>query len=153
MSAFAFFEQETNQNKTSLDVVLERLFDNLPNKPYCADGFDWGNMLKIRNKKEAITKPYIQFNHPMWKKYIVIDIDNTGAVADWIYDYSHLPNPNIIIENKKNGRAHFVYELLDAVSFTNNSSIKAQRYYTAIQSALTDEFKAGWCFKKYADIK
>lgn len=142
MSAFAFFEQETNKNKTSLDVVLERLFDNLPNKPYCADGFDWGNMLKIRNKKEAITKPYIQFNHPMWKKYIVIDIDNTGAVADWIYDYSYLPQPNLIIENKKNGRAHFVYELLDAVSFTNNSSIKAQRYYTAIQNALTDEFKA-----------
>ena len=52
-----------------------------------------------------------------------------GALVDWIYENSHLPAPNLVIENPKNGHAHFVYELVDAVSFTERSSVKAQKYY------------------------
>lgn len=142
MNAFALFEDNSQENPTGLEIVLNRLFDNLPEKPYCSDGFEWGLGTKIRNKKQAIIKPYIQLNHPMWKKYIILDIDNPGAVADWMYENSHLPAPNIVIENKKNGRAHFVYELLDAVSFTNKSSLKAQNYFNAVERALTNAFDA-----------
>ena len=142
MSAFALFEDNSQESQTTLELVLNRLFDNLPEKPYCSDGFEWGLGTKIRNKKEAITKPYIQLNHPMWKKYIILDIDNPGAVVDWMYENPHLPAPNIVIENKKNGRAHFVYELLDAVSFTNKSSLKAQNYFKAVERALTNAFDA-----------
>ena len=118
MNALALFEEDSKTNLTKLDLVLDRFLNNLPHKPYCADNFEWGGGLKIRSKSIAITKPYIQFNHPNWKKYIILDIDNPGAVSDWIFEKSHLPAPNLVIENKKNGRAHFVFELIDAVSFT-----------------------------------
>jgi len=124
----------------SLNIVLKRFFENLPSKPYCSNGFDIEGT-KINRKIEAVKKKYIQFNHPQWKKYIVIDIDRPGALVDWIYDQSYLPAPNLVIENPKNGHAHFVYELIDAVSFTERSSLKAQKYYTAVVKALTEELK------------
>lgn len=142
MNALALFEEDSKTNLTKLDLVLDRFLNNLPHKPYCADNFEWGGGLKIRSKSIAITKPYIQFNHPNWKKYIILDIDNPGAVSDWIFEKSHLPAPNLVIENKKNGRAHFVFELIDAVSFTAKSSLKAQNYYTAVSKSLTEHFDA-----------
>ena len=122
----------------SLTIVLKRFYNNLPDKPYHSNGFDVEG-LKINRKIEAIKKKYIQFNHPKWKKYILIDIDRPGAVTDWLYEAPHLPAPNLIIENRKNGHAHFVYELIDAVSFTERSSLKAQNYYNAVEKALTSE--------------
>ena len=128
------------QNNESLNTVLKRFYENLPSKPYCTNGFELEG-LKINRKIEAVKKPYIQYNHPMWKKYIIVDIDLPGAVVEWLYEKSHLPAPNIIIENKDNGRAHFIYELMDAVSFTEKSSIKAQQYYSAVERALTRELE------------
>ncbi|WP_034711289.1 replication initiation protein [Acinetobacter beijerinckii] len=122
----------------SLTIVLKRFYNNLPDKPYHSNGFDVEG-LKINRKIEAVKKKYIQFNHPNWKKYILIDIDRPGAVTDWLYESPHLPAPNLIIENRKNGHAHFVYELIDAVSFTERSSLKAQNYYNAVEKALTRE--------------
>lgn len=126
-----------NISKNCLNAVTLRFIDNLPKKPYCTDDLHFG--LQINTKKNAIKQSYIQFNHPQWRKYIVIDIDHNAAVIDLIYENSHVPLPNLVIENKENGKAHFVYELVDAVSFTENSSIKAQRYYEAVRRALTDE--------------
>ena len=129
-----------NLHSESLNIVLERFYKNLPKKPYQSNGLDYEG-LKINNKNEAIKKTYIQFNHPQWKKYIVIDIDHPGALVDWIYENSHLPAPNLVIENPKNGHAHCVYELVDAVSFTERSSVKAQKYYKEIERLLTQELK------------
>lgn len=128
-------------NKTPSNTVLKRFLENLPAKPYTTKGFEIEG-LKIARKEQAIKNPYIQFNHPNWKKYIVLDIDIHGAVTEWLYEKSHLPAPNIIIENRENGKAHFVYELLDAVSFTEKSSLKAQNYYRAVEKSLTEAFEA-----------
>ena len=65
----------------SLTIVLKRFYNNLPDKPYHSNGFDVEG-LKINRKSEAIKKKYIQFNHPKWKKYILIDIDRPGAGDD-----------------------------------------------------------------------
>lgn len=143
MNIFAsnFFKHNDNEH-TQLSALLDRFNENLPTKPYCAQSFAFGDGLKIRSKEIAISTNYIQYNHPNWKKYIVLDIDNESAVVDWIYEKSHLPAPNLVIENKNNGRAHFLYELVDAVSFTSKSSIKAQNYYTAVEKGLVDAFGA-----------
>lgn len=126
-----------NISKSCLNAVTLRFIENLPKKPYCTDNLHFG--LKINYKKYAIKQSYIQFNHPQWRKYIVIDIDSKAAIIDLIYENSHLPLPNLVIENRDNGKAHFIYELIDAVSFTENSSLKAQRYYDAVRHSLTNE--------------
>ncbi|ENV52093.1 Rep protein [Acinetobacter junii CIP 107470 = MTCC 11364] len=136
MSSRIFTELQSI-SKSCLNAVTLRFIENLPKKPYCTDDLGFG--LKINPKKYAIKQSYIQFNHPQWRKYIVIDIDNKAAIIDLIYENSHLPLPNLVIENKDNGKAHFIYELIDAVSFTENSSIKAQRYYEAVRHSLTAE--------------
>jgi hypothetical protein len=117
-------------------LLINRLYENLPRKPYCTNDF-FG--LQIREKKYAISHSHIQFNHPSFKRYIVIDADYAGAATAWKYDFpENIPVPNLIVTNPENSHCHFYYELSAPVSFTESSSIKAQNFYTAVNKKLTE---------------
>lgn len=120
-------------NKT---LIINRLYENLPRKPYCTNDF-FG--LRIREKKYAISHSHIQFNHPSFKRYIVIDADYANAATAWRYDFAeNIPVPNLIVTNPENSHCHFYYELNAPVSFTESSSKKAQDFYTAVRKKLTE---------------
>ncbi|UNW11111.1 replication initiation protein (plasmid) [Acinetobacter indicus] len=136
------FYWDQQSELTDLEIVLDRFYNNLPSKPYYANGFLDSRGSKIAKKSEAVKNTHIQVNHPQWKKYIILDIDNPAAVIEWQYEKSHLPAPTLVIENTANGRAHFLFELVDAVSFTENSSVKAQNFYDRVVDGLTKAFDA-----------
>lgn len=117
-------------------ILISRLYENLPRKPYCTNDF-FG--LRIREKKSAISHSHIQFNHPSFKRYIVIDADYAGAATAWRYEFAeNIPVPNLIVTNPENSHCHFYYELSAPVSFTDSSSKKAQEFYNAVSKKLTE---------------
>ncbi len=90
-------------------------------------------------KKSAISHSHIQFNHPSFKRYIVIDADYAGAATAWRYEFAeNIPVPNLIVTNPENSHCHFYYELSAPVSFTDSSSKKAQEFYNAVSKKLTE---------------
>ncbi len=117
-------------------ILINRLYENLPKKPYCTNNFMG---LHIREKKYAISHSHIQFNHPNFKKYIVIDADYPDAANAWRYDFAeNIPVPNLIVTNPDNTHCHFYYELSAPVSFTEASSLKAQDFFNAVSNKLTE---------------
>ena len=86
-----------------------RLFNNLPDKPYCSNNLR--NGLVIRTKKTAFEKYiYIQLNKYYAICYLTFDIDREGAGAEW-YELD-LPPPTFVTINPENLYAHLVSEPL-----------------------------------------
>ncbi|HHJ2055029.1 TPA: replication initiation protein [Pseudomonas aeruginosa] len=116
-----------------------KLFEEyLPNKPYCADDFDYG--ISPRSKNIAIKKLHIQPNGPTHLRWLTFDIDlpNSGL----IWDEKDMPAPNISIMNPINGHSHYLYLLDTPVKTTPDGSSKAIRYASAIQNSLRKNLDA-----------
>lgn len=115
-------------------LTLERFITNLPDKPYCSN--DLGCGLKIRPKTIAMTHKYIQPNHPYYQNWIVLDLDYDAVLVDLIYSTVGVPLPNILVENKHNGRAHLFYQLQKPVYKTDASRLKPIAYLNAATQRL-----------------
>jgi hypothetical protein len=118
---------------------LELFTDTLPRKPYCSNDFEAEGLL-IRSKQIAALKKYIQHNKPTEAAWLVYDIDHAG-VLDYIGE-QHLPVPNIVATNRKNGHAHIFYGLKAPVYLTEGSSKKAQSLLNKIDFVLMTELLA-----------
>ena len=85
---------------------LERFFANLPEKPYCGNNKIISHILP---KEKAIQFQYIQINHPLCIRYIIVDLDYARTV--FAYEKHNLPPFTITTVNPSNGHCHGVYEI------------------------------------------
>ncbi|MFK7065282.1 replication initiation protein [Acinetobacter baumannii] len=92
--------------------------------------------MKIRPKTIAMTHKYIQPNHPYYQNWIVLDLDYDAVLVDLIYSTVGVPLPNILVENKHNGRAHLFYQLQKPVYKTDASRLKPIAYLNAATQRL-----------------
>lgn len=113
-----------------LSLSIEQFINNLPHKPYCTDDLGFG--IKVRPKALAITHRYIQPNHPYFHNWIVLDLDYDAVLVELLYSSVGIPLPNILVENKTNGRAHLFYELKTPVYKTDASRVKPIMLLNAI---------------------
>lgn len=119
--------------------LFKKFKSDLPEKPYYAKGKDKG--LKIASKEVALKNPYIQFNSPFVKNFMVFDIDKQDSSTVFL-DTGLIPN--FMITNKENGHSHYYYLLEKGVYFTKNSKKTIQNWYNNIYKSL--------CYKLDADI-
>ena len=123
------------QEKTS--TQLELFEENLAHKPYCSDEKGY---LQIRKKVTAITRKYIQHNQPSLCHWLVYDCDYVGAL-DHI-GQNHLPVPNIVATNPKNGHSHLFYKLADAVCTSDFARQKPLHLLAKIDFVLCEQLFA-----------
>jgi hypothetical protein len=117
--------------------LLERLYHNLPHRPYCTNQLDLG--LVVRSKEDAVEHPYIQLNPPVLRQAVVLDVDRPGAVLAW---EDAAPVPNLTVQNPSNGHAHLIYLLESPVSVSHRSRMGPIRYLSAITDALSASVEA-----------
>lgn len=95
---------------------------------------------QIRSKAIALENPYIQANPLNSYEWIIIDCDYD------VLSYKDLPvQPNYIVRNKENSRAHLYFKI-SAVHNNGFSSFKAIEYYQAVRYALTLLLKGDLAF-------
>ena len=115
-------------------IVLDHFINTIPKKPYASDDLMYG--VKIYSKDAALRKVYLQPNHPYYLHNIVFDLDYEASLAELLYSKVGIPLPNLIIENKNNGRSHAVYQLKTPVYKTDASRQKPIILLNAIQRTL-----------------
>lgn len=115
----------------------QKLSKKLPTKPYCTDELGY---VVIRPMAQAIKKRYLQINPPCMVNYLIFDVDNSQAVLSW-FD-GNLPLPSWTAQNRTNGHAHIVYELLTPICITHLASQKAIKYLASVQAGLTEKLNA-----------
>lgn len=123
--------------------MLETFIDSLPDKCMSTDDFEWGT--KFRKKASSLEHKYIQLNQ-LYKKYLVVDIDEDRRESVFCYEELGLPTPSIITINTtpKNGRfntPHFLWELKTPVIYTEAGRSAPQRLYERVDNALTQAFR------------
>jgi hypothetical protein len=121
-------------------TATQQLYSKLPSHIYCTDDYRHGG--KQMSKEFGILKNYIQVNTPTYQQAILLDHDDEAFMADLRYEHSHLPMPNIVIENKGNGRAHSITLLRSPVPKTEKSHKHPIAYCKAVEKALTLEYDA-----------
>lgn len=115
---------------------LQLFRDSLPKKPYATDDFHFG--VRILPAQRAIQSKYVQPNHPMFRVWIVVDVDRPSAGLDW-YDRD-APAPNIVATNPDNGHAHLFYGLENPIyADPLEGSQKALRYAAAVEYGLVSK--------------
>jgi hypothetical protein len=114
--------------------ILEKFNESLENKIRCTDNFDDG--VFFRTKQKAINYKYISVNQN-YKSQIIIDIDKPSSAFLW--EKENLPPPSLIIINKINTHSHYIYQLNTPVIYTENGRPKPQKFYEAVDSALTNK--------------
>ena len=117
-----------------LSLILDQFISTIPNKPYASDDLAYG--VKICSKDAALLKVYLQPNHPYYLHNIVFDLDYEASLVEILYSKTGIPLPNLIIENKENGRSHAVYQLKTPVFKTDASRQKPIIYLNAIHRTL-----------------
>ena len=125
----------------------------LPPRPYCCKrSLEYG--LTIRPREDALKAKYIQLNSPFSTKFLTFDIDRSldeefgvdpivldgkKYFYDWQYKFfqSSFPAPSLVVQNRENGHAHFIYVLTTPVHTTDVAHIKPLRYLEFIRQAYT----------------
>lgn len=127
-------------------TATQRLYNKLPSFMHCTDDYRYGGTQMA--KDFAIKKKYIQVNTPTYQQAILLDHDDDAFMTDLRYEHSHLPVPNIVIENKTNGRAHSLMLLKAPVPKTEKSHKHPQLYCGAVEQTLTLEYGADPYFNR-----
>lgn len=117
-----------------LELILDQFINTIPKKPYASDNLSYG--VKIYSKDAALLKVYLQPNHPYYLHNIVFDLDYEASLVELMYSKTGIPLPNLIIENKNNGRSHAIYQLETPIYKTDVSRQKPIIYLNAIHRTL-----------------
>ena len=124
-----------------LELILDQFINTIPKRPYASDNLNYG--VKICSKDAALLKVYLQPNHPYYLHNIVFDLDYEASLVEILYSKTGIPLPNLIIENKENGRSHAIYQLKTPVFKTDASRQKPIIYLNAIHRTLQHVLDAG----------
>jgi len=131
-------QQDMNNINEKLETV-----NKLPEKPYCS--FSKSRSF-IYPKEIALNLPYIQYNTPISKPFMLFDIDNNKEPFEWLDNTKKPIPPNWIVINKKNGHKLYIYELKEPVYFGKNARIKPQIFYKNVYDRLAEQFDADLAF-------
>lgn len=123
-----------------LSLALDSFQETLPKKPYCTNDLSQG--LLIRPKETAVKFKYLQPNHPFYQNYLILDLDYESSLIEILYSMTGIPMPNLLIENKDNGRSHIFFTLKTPIYKTNASKIKPIIYANAVLKRLQSLFNA-----------
>ena len=127
------------KNSDTIPDESQEFFTNsLPAKPYYTDNPEKG--LKIAKKETALKHKYIQFNDAAFHRFLVFDIDKSGAALAW--EDADLTAPNTVVINPKNTHAHLFYYLKDPVCKTDKARLKPINYLKAIYQAYAVKLQA-----------
>ena len=116
---------------------MNNFINHLQEKVRSTDDFDYGT--KFRKKSNALKHRYVEANQ-LYKKYIILDIDEPSSAYWW--EEKNLPPPTIIIVNPVNSHCHYLYELNTPVYYTEEARRAPQKFYENIDSALTTALSA-----------
>lgn len=132
-------------NDNAMNNIQEKLdtVNKLPQKPYCS--FSKSRSF-IYPKEIALNLPYIQYNTPISKPFMLFDIDNNKEPFEWLDNTKKPIPPNWIIINKRNGHKLYIYELKEPVYFGKNARIKPQLFYKNVYDRLAEQFNADLAF-------
>lgn len=123
-----------NPENTQGPVV--RLYDLAPKKPYCTDLKGAG--LIIRSRDSAFTRSYVQHNPPALCHWLTFDQDHENLT---LWEEANLPEPNLIVRNLENRRAHVSYAI-ESVCTSEAGRPGPMAYAQAIQAAYCEKLKA-----------
>lgn len=117
--------------------AIQLLINRLPKKPYSTDDLSTG--LRIRPLATALTKKYIQHNHPAWFTSFVFDVDrNAYEILDQVR-----AKPNLAVFNAtQRDRAHFIYLLDQPINTGPNGRRSPIRYAESIDNAFVNLLNA-----------
>jgi hypothetical protein len=96
-------------------MTSNEFLELLPQKPYAADA---AQFQRIVPRETAITKRLIQANHPLFLRWLLLDIDREDAYEShdrFCYE------PHFISLNRDNGHAHLLYQVASGVSIGEKS--------------------------------
>jgi hypothetical protein len=113
-------------------------FSTLPAWPYCANRFDFDH--KRRSRQAAIAFLHLQVNRLRFKNWMVFDLDFQDAAE--AFDHDNVAVPNLVMENPKNGHAHYAYRLEAGVGFYFGSRLKPQEYFADVEYGYTLRLRA-----------
>lgn len=123
-----------------LSLALDSFQNTLPKKPYCSNDLTQG--VVIRPREMAINFKYLQPNHPYYQHYLILDLDYDAALVEILYSMTGLPLPNLLVENRENGRSHIFFKLRKPIYKTNASKLKPIIYANAILKRLQQLFNS-----------
>lgn len=141
------------QNLQQIDItnwenipILQQFYEDLPARPYCADGKGYS---LVRGKRRAREFKFIQTNH-LVVNWLIIDIDSpkkNQPDSTLYYDENllflfhdrNLPTPQIIIRNPTNGHVQYLYRLKSPVYLFGGAKRKPINYLELIKDALNGE--------------
>jgi len=112
--------------------LIEELIESLSDKVNSTDNFEDGT--KYRKRDKALGYRYIEHNQ-LYKRYIALDIDSPSSAFLW--EEKNLPPPTIITISPESGRCHYLWELKTPVIYTQAGRRAPQRFYEAVDMALT----------------
>ena len=131
-----------NPAKTLQIDLLEqdRFYQLAPHKPYCTDDKTAG--LRIVSKEKAFQKKYIQHNPPALCHWLTFDQDHEDILR---WEKMGLPEPNLIVRNQDNRRAHVSYAI-ESVCTSPEARPKPLAFAAAVQSAYCTQLAADRCY-------
>ena len=115
---------------------VERFYELAPKKPYCTDLKSSG--LIIRSRDIAFTCSYVQHNPPALCHWLTFDQDHDDILR---WEAVNLPEPNLIVRNLENRRAHISYAI-ESVCTSEAARPKPLAYAQAIQEAYCEKLQA-----------
>ena len=113
-----------------------RFYDLAPKKPYCTDLK--GSGLIIRGRDSAFTRSYVQHNPPALCHWLTFDQDHENLT---LWEEANLPEPNLIVRNLENRRAHVSYAI-ESVCTSEAAKPRPMAYAQAIQEAYCEKLQA-----------
>ena len=125
-----------SEKPSTLKYAIDRFYELAPNKPYCTD--DKAAGLIIRSKKAAFERSHIQHNTVAMCHWLTFDQDH-GNLTRW--EDAELPEPNLIVRNLDNRRAHISYAI-ESVCTSDAGHPKPMAYAQAIQEAYCESLQA-----------
>jgi hypothetical protein len=121
--------------------MYKGFIESLPNKVRSAEWKDEGT--KFRKREKALAYRYVELNQ-LYKKFIALDIDAPASAYRW--EEKGLPPPSIVVVNPENTHCHYLYELKTPVYYTEEARRAPQKYYEAVDIALTHVLGADFGF-------
>lgn len=96
----------------------------------------------VSPKEKAIQDKYIAPFHQKYRNYIAVDVDH----ENW-YEKTDDINllPNIVIQNKDNGKAHLLFKI-KPIWLGDGASRRLKHYHSNVQKGLTSALGGDLCF-------
>lgn len=116
---------------------LSRVKEEAPYFPRCSSD---KTAVLVRPVEYALKHPYMQVNRPGMVSWLIFDLDH-GDPWIWSWESENLPEPNLIVVNRKSNHSHLFYAITP-VCTTNKARSKPIQYMNAIYEAFASRLKA-----------